>query len=312
MSDQFAIIRMTTLKAGDLAGAERHNLRLGEPEPNVDPSRTHLNRYLKTSESTLSQTILNRISDAGVTRKVQTTAILGIELMLTASPEFFDTEMRSGTSKKLDDWVNAQIKYVEKFAGGPENVVQFVLHMDETTPHIQAIFVPISTDAPSKKNLKQEDRKPVLNAKPFTSPGKWQKMWTTYAAAMSPFGLKRGSVNADSEHQTIKAGRKEVINLAKEAIEISRTTSNQVHSTMAKQNVQIDRVVRSQEKLIKEQRTFIEQLQQTNSDLVAMLRKLMGGGGNNVPTQVTGRTNHGKTSNEILHDVFADDGTNIR
>lgn len=98
MSHPVAIIRMNKLKAGDLAGVERHNLRIGPPEPNVDASRTHLNRIIKAGKLGLKASIDQRIKDAGITRKIRPDAVLAIEVMMSASPSFFDDDMRAGKS----------------------------------------------------------------------------------------------------------------------------------------------------------------------------------------------------------------------
>lgn len=263
----FAIIRMNKLGSSDLGKVERHNLRLGQPEPNVDPSRSHLNRYLKVGKNNLESSIMERIKEAEVKRKVRPDAVLGIEFMMTASPEFFDEDMRKGNSPKLEEWIKDSIKYIEDLAGGEKNIVQLVLHMDEETPHFQGVFVPLSEDAPSKSKKPKAPGELKLNAKPWTSPGQWQRMWTTYAAAMAKHGLRRGEFNVENEHQTLKAGRAEVIEVAKRAETKANHVEDHVHNTLAKHQAAIQRqdnkielVVKQQGQVIQEQRTLIESI----------------------------------------------------
>jgi hypothetical protein len=304
MEDHFAVIRMTTLKADDIAGAERHNLRLGEPEPNVDPSRTHLNRYLVGEEVGLLSRIHTRIKSAGVTRKVKDDAIVGIELMMTASPDFFDEDMRAGKSEKLDKWIEDSMTYARSFAGA-ENIMQAVLHMDETTPHLQVIFTPITNTAPSAKKTKvpQGERPMTLNAKPFTSPGKWQAMWTSYAKAMKGHGLRRGQQDNGAEHTSLKAGRKEVIDIAKgaeatalKAEALAEKTNVLLHDTMEKQQQilthqteTIEDVVNAQMVLIAEQRSAIESLKHELLQAYETIKRLLGGAGSKTPHQQNGK-----------------------
>lgn len=296
MSDQYAIIRVNKLKAGDLAGVERHNLRIGTPEPNVDPSRSHLNRYITAGNHGLKNSIDKRIKDAGVKRKVRPDAVLGIEVMMTASPEFFDADMRAGKSAKLEEWIKDSIKYVYELAGGEENVVQLVLHMDEETPHIQGVFVPLTDDAPStaKKKKATTEKAIALNAKPWTSPGKWQRMWTTYAAAMAKHGLRRGEFRleneAPQEHTTLKAGREEVIQVAKRAEVKADRAETHVHETLAKhqaalqrQDNKIDLVIKQQQQVIQEQRTLIESITAQLKQAHEALKRLLGNRGTQTP-----------------------------
>lgn len=299
MADQVAIIRMKKLKAGDLSGVERHNLRLGPPEPNVDPSRTHLNEYITAGNHGLKNSIDVRIKEAGITRKVRPDAVLGIEVVLTASPEFFDDDMRMKKSPRLDDWQRDSIKYLYELAGGKENVVQLALHMDETTPHIVAVFVPITDDAPSTAKKQKTEKKPALNAKPWTSPGKWQRMWTTYAAAMAKHGLSRGEFRLDNEapqeHVTLKEGREEVIKIARQAKATADRAETHLHETVVRQQVvlqrqdaKIDLVVKKQDQVIQEQRSLIESLTKqlkTAYDDIKRLLKGSGSGGPQTPHQ---------------------------
>lgn len=286
----FAIVRMNKLGSADLGKVERHNLRLGPAEPNIDTSRSHLNRYIKLGNEGLHKTIDRRIKEAGVKRKVRPDAVLGIEVLLTASPEFFDKDMRDGKSPKLEEWIKDSISYLEDLAGGKDNIVQIVLHMDETTPHIQAVFVPLTDEAPSKSKKPKAPGELKLNAKPWTSPGKWQRMWTTYAAAMAKHGLRRGEFNVEAEHQDLKPGRQEVIKTAERALVVAERTENTVHETLAKhqatmqrQDAKIELVIKQQAQAITEQRTLIERITEQLKQAHDTIKRLLGVRGTQTP-----------------------------
>lgn len=296
MDDQYAIIRINKLKDGDLGGVERHNLRIGPPEPNVDPTRSHLNRYIKSGNHGLKNSILTRIKDAGVTRKIRPDAVLGIEVMMTASPEFFDADMREGKSPKLEEWIADSVNYVNELAGGEQNIVQLVLHMDETgSPHLHAVFVPLTDDAPStskkketsaKKKEKTEEKKIALNAKPWTSPGKWQRMWTTYAAAMAKHGLIRGEFRLEDEpmqeHVTLKADRAKVLKIAQQAASTAETAvgiADQALQATKRQDAKIELLVKKQEQVIQEQQTLIQSIRNQLKEAHETIKRLLGVGG---------------------------------
>lgn len=317
MEDQFAIIRVNNLKEADIAGAERHNLRLGDPEPNVDPTRTHLNSYLVGEDVGLLSRIKARLKNAGVTRKTNANSILGIELMMTASPGFFDDDMRAGNSPKLDSWIEDSMTYARSLAGA-ENIVQAVVHMDETTVHIQVIFTPITNEAPSKKKVAvpKSERKMALNSKPFNGPGKWQAMWTSYAKAMKSHGLTRGQMDSDAEHQNLKAGRKEVIDIAKNAEATAQKAEALAVKTQAQLTETVDRqsqilthqtetiedVVSAQMVIIGEQRTAIEMLKEELVKAYDTIKRLLGGAGSSGPKQSTGRPISTTAKNVLFDD----------
>lgn len=303
-----SIIGIKKLKLDDLVNVDRHNMRLIVNEDNVDYTRSHLNRVLLGGKNPLRHDVLARIADAKIGRKIRPDAVYGVEFMLTASPEFFTQAMRNGKSSALDDWVQANLKFISDECGA-ENILQFVLHMDESTPHIQCVLSPIVKDPKTGENK--------LTAKPWTGSGAFARWHTRYGQAMGNFGLQRGQEDSPNTNQTIKVGRlKEALATASVAVEKAdkalqnaASTTDQVNTVMAKQNNQIDRVVKSQEKLIREQRTFIEQLQQTITEQIEVIKKLLGRSGAAGPVQGTGMASQTKTGTTVLHDVLGTDNT---
>lgn len=103
---------------------------------------------------TINQAIRKRIEEAGIkkTRKGQN---LAIEIILTGSPE----TMNNLDEKQLDKWVNETMDWARE-QWGEKNIVTAVLHMDEKTPHIHLILVPIvqGLSRTSKKRDKERRR----------------------------------------------------------------------------------------------------------------------------------------------------------
>lgn len=292
---KYAIIRVQKLKSGDLAGVDNHNLRLGVLTENIDAEKSHLNRFYLGTAKPLNQLIHDRLLSAGVTRKVRPDAVLGLEFLLTASPEFFDEDMRKGDSAKLTKWIDDSMDYMANLIG-KENIVQVVLHMDEATPHLQVVAVPISIEGTTAK----------LNAKPWTELGKWRRMWTSYATAMKSHGLQRGEMDANAEHQTLKAGRKEVIHIAEKAVSLasaavdtSQRSETHLHETLVKQNFsilrnekkideaskKIDLLVVHQEAVIKDQASMIATLKNELYTAYETIKRLLGKAGTATPAK---------------------------
>lgn len=161
----------------------------------IDPHRTHYNRSLIDYEPgqkvDLRSVIQNRIEDAKASIK-RKDACVAEEVMVSTSPEYWGDWKSQIDSKafqdKLDKWQDATMKWFKKKYG--DNVVQAELHLDETTPHIHLMIVPIM----------EKNGQNVLCAKDMFSPKELNKNQTEYAQAMEGFGLVRGQERSESKH----------------------------------------------------------------------------------------------------------------
>ena len=81
---------------------------------------------------------------------------------------------------RLDEWVQANGSYIEE-EYGKDNLVRFVLHLDERTPHIHAVTVNITEDG-------RMSAKDIIGDRT-----KMAERQDRYAAAMEVFGIEAGS-----------------------------------------------------------------------------------------------------------------------
>lgn len=140
----YAIIRKQSHKKTDLTKVQNHNMRK-RIEENVDPSKTKNNIILLGTDN-LKKDINDYILNNNLSVRNKTT-IVANEFVLTASPEFFfnnadgTKKTRSEYETNLQDWVNTQLKYIQNNKYGV--AVNAVLHLDESTPHIHFLSIPI-------------------------------------------------------------------------------------------------------------------------------------------------------------------------
>jgi hypothetical protein len=187
-----AIIRVAKIKtAGAARGKTAHNYRLMDT-PNADPGRTAtLNQeYVNTDRADYWSLAEQRIAEV-VTRKVRDDQVRAMEVVLTASPDWFKRGQDGQTEDMRESkWVADNLHFLkEKF--GDKNVVSFTLHQDEKTPHVHAVVIPI-TD----KNR--------LSADTLFNPKTLVKLQTEYAVAMAEHGLERGIEGSRRQHQDMK------------------------------------------------------------------------------------------------------------
>lgn len=179
--------------------------------PNVDPTRTHLNKELiKFSEGVKDRTeaIQHRIKNAELSRKVGKNQVQVIRFILSGSTEDI---LRIQEEGKLDDWCQDSMDWLKK-EYGEKNVVAATLHLDEEAPHIHASVVPIvqgerrkkksnkEQETPKKQYKKKKADRPRLCADDVMTKEKLIHYQDSYAEAMEKYGLDRGIKGSEARH----------------------------------------------------------------------------------------------------------------
>lgn len=141
----YAIFRTQKIKKTVLDKCQRHNQRENENYSNseIDKNKKHLNYELHNENNIVYQKEIDlKIKDRYKGKKsIRKDAVLNIECLITSDKEFFESIGSEETKRYFEEAYNF-IK--DKF--GEENVIYATVHMDETTPHMHAGFVPITKD----------------------------------------------------------------------------------------------------------------------------------------------------------------------
>lgn len=174
---------------------------------NANPKKTKGNMELisrKTEnedgisyEMTLQQAVDKRIKEAGIRpRKGQVTCL---EIIFSGSHD----RMAAMSRKELKNWADDTVKWAKE-TWGEENVVSASLHVDEKTPHIHMIVVPIVTGqsrrtsyqqnkGKSKKQYNIDHTKSRLCVNEVYTTGKLYAYHDSYAKEVSSkYGMERG------------------------------------------------------------------------------------------------------------------------
>lgn len=174
-------------------------------EENVDPTKSKNNIVLLGSND-LKKDINDYINNNNLSIRNKTT-IVANEFVLTASPEFFfnnpdgTKKSRVEYEKNLQDWVKTQIKYINNNKYGV--AVNAVLHLDESTPHIHFLAVPVYDNKLNNKAL-------------WRGKNSYSKLIDDYVKTVQQDfpTLKRGVSNDEREekitHKTIKEYRNDI------------------------------------------------------------------------------------------------------
>jgi len=184
LSMAYAIVHIKKHKTVQRLGAvSAHNERTRHTR-NADPARRGDNERLLGSGD-LNAAVQARLDQAGITR-VRANGVRAVEHYMTASPEWF----RAATPDQVRAWVDSNVQWTTERYG--PNLVSMHLHMDETSPNIHAVVVPITPDG----RLSATDL--------FGTPAQLREMQTSYSRAMAGYGLERGAEGSIAEHVDIQ------------------------------------------------------------------------------------------------------------
>lgn len=159
---------------------------------NADPSKRNLNHnhnVNKYTQMSFNHAIESRIKDGYKSnRKLRTDAVKYCKVILSGSHE----DMVKINSQKggMNSWFHKNLEFAKK-QWGAENIVRFVLHRDEKTPHIHCVFVPVT------ENGRLSAREIIGNKK------KLESLQDAYAIEMKEFGLKRGMRGSGQKHENV-------------------------------------------------------------------------------------------------------------
>jgi hypothetical protein len=189
-----AIFRISKLKSFvAIAGAERHNYRI-RTTLNADPKRRQDNfTFMGDAERPLVELARERIGE----QKIRKNALLAIEVFISASPEYFRPEApdRAGywEKEKFEAWLAANQVFLEQEFGA-WRILRAECHLDESTPHIHAVVVPLTTQG--KLSYRQ-----LYGGKRTDLSALQDRAWL----AVADLGIERGRKGSQAQHQSVQA-----------------------------------------------------------------------------------------------------------
>ncbi len=223
----YAIFRVEPInKLKDLGQIGAHNGRLKEAyksNPDIDKSKSHENVHLiPLSNSNYHNSYMQLVSDYKVQHdKKQETerenrkktftqmlddsnSVVADELLFTSDKEFF----KDMSKDEIIKWANACMDFVYEDIGYNKNqVLNAVIHLDEKTPHLHCVVVPLikKYDKRSKQDKLTISKKYYMKDKQYLS-----ALQDKYHARMlkNGYDLDRGIKNSDNEHIDIKQYKK--------------------------------------------------------------------------------------------------------
>ena len=138
----YAIVRNEKLTRDRINGKCTHNDRKAKNHSNkdIDPTRTHLNYYIKKNEYTYTKEFDKYIKENNIEGHIRSNSIVMCQMIFTSDQGFFDRIGEEETKRYFEECYKFICNYKNL---GEKNIIAAVVHLDEGAPHLHLMFVPI-------------------------------------------------------------------------------------------------------------------------------------------------------------------------
>ena len=148
----YAIVRNEKLTRAEVNGKGTHNDRKAKNHTNkdIDTTKTHLNYYIKKNELTYTKEFDKYLKETNAQGHLRSNSIIMCQMIFTSDQIFFDKIGEKETKR----YFNECYKFICNYKNLEEkNIISAVVHMDEDTPHMHLIFIPVvhTTDKQGNK-----------------------------------------------------------------------------------------------------------------------------------------------------------------
>jgi hypothetical protein len=196
----FAIIRNTKHKLNTLNLAFRHNERRNTNYSNLDIDKTRMkeNFSIKSCPVPYSKRFNQLRNDYQLKGQIKKTSNIACEYIITSDKDFFD-EIGLEETKR---YFKSAYKFVCNYKNlGEQYILSAKVHMDESTPHMHLVFLPVVHTKDKNGNLIEK-----LSCSEFwKGKNSYKNLQDNFYKYMirSGFNLERGKSN-ENEHIPIK------------------------------------------------------------------------------------------------------------
>lgn len=147
----FAIIRNTKYKRENLKGIYRHNERKNKnySNDNIDKERSYLNYSIKSPKYRYDKEFDRLKEKYNLKGQIKTVSNIACEYIITSDKQFFEEIGEEETKRYFE----TAYKFVSEYKNlGEQYIMSAKVHMDEETPHMHLIFLPVVHTTDKKGN----------------------------------------------------------------------------------------------------------------------------------------------------------------
>ena len=147
----YAIIRNTKYKRENLKGIFRHNKRRNKnySNENIDKEKSYLNYSLKSPQYSYEKEFDKIREKYNLKGQIKTVSNIACEYIITSDHDYFERIGEEETKRFFE----IAYKFVSEYKElGEQYIMSAKVHMDEQTPHMHLVFLPVVHTTDKKGN----------------------------------------------------------------------------------------------------------------------------------------------------------------
>ena len=147
----YAIIRNTKYKRENLKGIFRHNERRNKnySNENIDKEKSYLNYSLKSPQYSYEKEFDIIKEKYNLKGQIKTVSNIACEYIITSDHDYFERIGEEETKRFFE----TAYKFVSEYKNlGEQYIMSAKVHMDEQTPHMHLVFLPVVHTTDKKGN----------------------------------------------------------------------------------------------------------------------------------------------------------------
>ena len=200
----YAIIRNTNYKMKNLAGIYRHNERKNTNYSNKEINRQNskLNYSIKAPYSTYEKIFKDIRKNHDLKGMIKKVSNVMCEFIITSDKGFFESIGEEETKR----YFQTAYKFVANYNNlGEDFIVSAKVHLDESTPHLHIVFIPVV----HKKDKNGNEISKIACSEYWKGKDSYKKLQDSFYSYMtkSGFNLERGN-KEENEHIPIEKLKK--------------------------------------------------------------------------------------------------------
>jgi len=265
----YAIIRNTKYKRENLKGIFRHNERRNKnySNENIDKEKSYLNYSLKEPQYGYEKEFDRIREKYNLKGQIKVVSNIACEYIITSDKEFFKTIGEEETKRYFE----TAYKFVSEYKNlGEQYILSAKVHMDEQSPHMHLIFLPVV----HTKDKKGNDIDKLACSEFWKAKDSYRQLQNAFYKYMveNGFDLQRGLPKEETNRQHYSVEEYKKITNFKQTKEILKNMKLELPDVPDIADININRLSKKRdekilEEIIKPKDNLIQNLYQDNMDL---------------------------------------------
>ena len=271
----YAIIRNTKYKRENLKGIFRHNERRNKnySNENIDKEKSYLNYSIKSPQYSYEKEFDRIREKYNLKGQIKTVSNIACEYIITSDHDYFEKIGEEETKRFFE----TAYKFVAEYKNlGEQYILSAKVHMDEQTPHMHLIFLPVVHTTDKKGNSIDK----LACSEFWKAKDSYRQLQDAFYKYMveNGFDLQRGLPKEETNRQHYSVEEYKKITNFKETKEVLKNIKLELPDVPNIGDININRLSKKRdekilEEIIKPKDDMIQNLYQDNMNLHRQLTR---------------------------------------